>query len=433
MLIQWKRIAVLCAVVVAGGASRVDASVIGHSQQGPPLTVERVRADVPAREQSAWLAYLQRSSEAMHRDKSALAHERSGMSKLPPLPSSNPGTKSMPMDKDAAWYASAEARHIADVIVSFQTRSGGWGKNIDLSGPLRQRGQSYVSDNENKLPSPGDLDLAPDPAWHYVGTIDNDATVTQIRFLARVQATAAGKDGEAYRKSLQRGVEYLLAAQFPNGGWPQVWPMEGGYHDALTFNDDALINVTEVLQQAASGKGDYAFVSPRVRTLADKAVAKAFQCILRAQVVVEAKRTIWAQQYDPLTLQPVAARNYEPASLASGESAQVLLFLMKQPLSAEQKSAVGDGVAWLQGHAVRGYEWTNDKKAEGGRRLIEKPGGGPIWARYYSMQTGKPVFGDRDLSIHDNVNEISLERRNGYAWYNSAPLAVIQQYESLAK
>jgi PelA/Pel-15E family pectate lyase len=35
-------------------------------------------------------------------------------------------------------------------------------------------------------------------------------------------------------------VRYLLAAQFPNGGWPQVWPLEGGYHDAVTFNDNAV-------------------------------------------------------------------------------------------------------------------------------------------------------------------------------------------------
>jgi hypothetical protein len=79
----------------------------------------------------------------MQRDKAVLTSERSGIGKLPPLPSSSPGAKTMPLDKDAAWYRSAEARHIADVIVSFQTPSGGWGKNIDMTGPLRQRGQSW--------------------------------------------------------------------------------------------------------------------------------------------------------------------------------------------------------------------------------------------------------------------------------------------------
>jgi len=40
---------------------------------------------------------------------------------------------------------------------------------------------------------------------------------------------------------------YLLAAQFPNGGWPQVWPLEGGYHDAITYNDNAVIESPETL------------------------------------------------------------------------------------------------------------------------------------------------------------------------------------------
>ena len=52
---------------------------------------------------------------------------------------------------------------------------------------------------------------------------------TEIQFLARVGNHAA----------VLRGLDYTFAAQFPNGGWPQVWPLEGGYHDAITFNDGA--------------------------------------------------------------------------------------------------------------------------------------------------------------------------------------------------
>jgi PelA/Pel-15E family pectate lyase len=53
-------------------------------------------------------------------------------------------------------------------------------------------------------------------------------------------------------------------------------------------------------------------------------------------------------------------------------------------------------------------------------------------ARYYSMSTGLPVFGDRDKTIHD-VSELSLERRNGYAWYSSSPQQALDAYTAWSK
>ena len=112
------------------------------------------------------------------------------MKDLPPDPPLGFSARSMPLDREASWYSSPEARHIADVIVSFQTPAGGWGKNMNMSGVSRGlRGQSFVPDNSNRFPSPGDFDAARDPSWHYVGTMDNDATTTEMHFLAKVQAS----------------------------------------------------------------------------------------------------------------------------------------------------------------------------------------------------------------------------------------------------
>jgi hypothetical protein len=47
------------------------------------------------------------------------------------------------------------------------------------------------------------------------------------------------------------------------------------------------------------------------------------------------------------------------------------------------------------------------KDTEGGRRLTPKPGAGPLWARYYAATANTPVFGDRDKTIHDDVNELT--------------------------
>ena len=51
---------------------------------------------------------------------------------------------SMPLDRYPEWYRSPETRHIADVIVSFQTPAGGWGKNQDRGGSARLPGQDAI-------------------------------------------------------------------------------------------------------------------------------------------------------------------------------------------------------------------------------------------------------------------------------------------------
>jgi len=92
--------------------------------------------------------------------------------------------------------------------------------------------------------------------------------------------------------------------------------------------------------------------------------------------------------------------------------------------SAAVEAAVRSGAAWFKATAIYGYTW-GGTRAEG-RHLAKQEGAGPIWARYYSLATDTPIFGDRDKTIHDDVSEISLERRNGYAWYNGEGAAVLE-------
>ena len=405
------------------------ALTIGKSEPAQSLTAARISA-LPASERGEWLAYLKHSEQQEKLDRSVLASERQGIKETPPDPSLGFSARSMPLDREASWYGSPEARHVADVIVSFQTPAGGWGKNMNMSGAIRARGQSFVPDNSNRLPSPGDFDAPRDPSWHYVGTLDNDATITEMRFLAKVQATLPRADGEVYRTGFVRGVRYLLAAQYPNGGWPQVWPLEGGYHDAITFNDDALYNATKLLTDVSEGKPEDAFVPDDLRNRAATAVANALKCILAAQFRVAGRETIWGQQVDMLTLKPVAARNYEPAALSSEESAHLLLYLMSLPRpSARVKTSIADGISWLREHAIYNKAVVGGRNTPEGRHLIDQQGAGPLWARFYSLDTEKPIFGDRDKTLHDDMNEISLERRNGYAWFNTAPAAALSEYD----
>lgn len=408
-------------------ASPVLAGVIGTNVPAQPITAERI-ARLPPAQQQAWKAYLDRSIAQEKADRAALAAELKPGQTPPPPPPSGHGDGGMVLDKDPAWYGSAEARHIADVIVSFQTPAGGWSKNQDRTGALRLPGQPWASDNNSKYLTENDFDAARDPKWGYVGTLDNNATITELRFLAKVARQAPGAEGDAYRQSFLKGVRYLLAAQFPNGGWPQVWPLEGGYHDAVTFNDNAVSEAAYLLTEVAEAKPDFAFVPADLRAKAGVAAKKGREVIVAAQIRIDGKPTIWGQQADPFTLAPVAGRNFEPPALATGESADLLSYLMQLPdPTPAEIAAVHAGVAWLRKAAIMGFEWTGKGEPDG-RRLIEKPGAGPIWARYYDT-SGKPVFGERDKTLRDNVNELSRERRDGYSWYGTQPAKIIKLYD----
>jgi PelA/Pel-15E family pectate lyase len=155
-------------------------------------------------------------------------------------------------------------------------------------------------------------------------------------------------------------------------------------------------------------------------------------CLLSAQTVVNGKRTIWCQQLDAITLQPASARNYEMPSLASSESGTIVLYLMLLPNpDSNTVAAVHAAVRWFKKTRIDGEAFK--RSGDDGRKLQPAPGNGPIWARYYEIGTDRPIFGDRDKSIHDDVNELSRERRNGYGWYVDTGNRVLEHYEKWAK
>jgi len=425
MELGWRRMA----VALIAGVCIASASVIGINPPAQPLTRERITL-LPAKQRGVWLAYLERSERQRQADKDFLQAElKAGGLKTPLEPAHGSSARSVPLQRDAAWYASAEARHIADVIVSFQTPAGGWGKNMDMSKESRRPGEAFTPNNISKFLAPGDFDAPREPDWNYVGTIDNDATTTQMNFLAKVIAASGAGVASAYSTAFVRGMDYLFAAQFPNGGWPQVWPLEGSYHDAITYNDDAVTQVVELMRNAASGQGDFAFVPAKVRIRAAASFARGIECILATQIVADGRATVWPQQDDALTMKPVSGRNYEPPAATASESASILLLLMDdlpEPTAAEQK-AIRAGVTWLRKTAIYGQSY---RRTDAGRGLVAAPGAGPIWARYYEVGSDRPIFGDRDKSIHDRVDELSLERRNGYGWYSGEAQKALVRFDT---
>ena len=406
------------------GAAAVYAAVVGTSVPAQSLSEDRIAA-LPRAQRAVWRDYLARSTRQEQADRAFLQAEWKAAGAASELiPPSGPSSRSMPLNKPAEWYTSEEAHRIADIIVSFQTPAGGWSKNLNLADHTRKPGERFAPNNLSAHLGPDDFDAPHDPKWNYVGTLDNDATTTELQFLARVA-------GKTYRTAFLRGIEYLLTAQFPNGGWPQVWPLEGGYHDAITFNDGAVTETLQLLEGVAGGKERFAFVPEAVRGRARASVARGIACIVATQIVEQGRRTVWAQQHDALTLRPVAGRNYEPAALCASESAAMVRFLMTLPKpSPAVVGAVYAATAWFRAVSISGKAY---QRGSDGRRLVSVAGAPPIWSRFYEIGTDRPIFGDRDKSIHDDVNEISLERRNGYSWYNAAPQEALDQFAEWSK
>jgi PelA/Pel-15E family pectate lyase len=393
----------------------LPAAVVGTNIPALPLTAARINA-LPAAEQPAWHRYLAQSRAKAAIDAASLAAELTAASLSAPLvPAKGRGVSALLSVPTTDW-SSADLARLATHVVSFQTPAGGWNKNTDQTTAPRRPGER--SGNEAG----------------YVGTIDNDATVAQLRFLAKVLAAQPNATGApALRSSFDRGLDYLLAAQYPHGGWPQVYPLEGSYHDAVTFNDGAIVNVLSLLRAVAAGAGDYAFTSADHRARAAAAFAHGLDCILASQITVAGRRTVWCQQVDVLTLAPVGARNYEMPSLSSGESAGLVLFLLTLPEpSPAVVAAVHAAATWFQKTPLHDVVFKPAPDGTG-RKLLPSPGAGPLWPRYSEIGSDRPLFGDRDLTIHDDVNEISLERRNGYGWFGDAPKRVLDHYTKWSK
>jgi lysophospholipase L1-like esterase len=209
----------------------------------------------------------------------------------------------------ASWYGSVEAIRIADNLLLYQHEAGGWDKNIDMAMPLGPKDRAEVERQTHE--------------GH--PNIDNSATYTQMEFLAKV-FTATKQ--ERFSAAFNRGFDYLMAAQYPNGGWPQFYPLRDGYWSHITYNDDAMVGVLELLRAIADGRPEYSFVTPAARQRAARAIEMGIECILKTQVTQNGRLTVWCAQHDEKTLAPAKARSYELPSLSGSECAGIVRFLM---------------------------------------------------------------------------------------------------------
>ncbi len=344
-------------------------------QEGPLLGASRIAA-LPAAERDAWLRYLEASRHNRERDRAAMDAELRAAGRERPTPApAGPGFV-VAKNMTEAWFRGEEARRTADALVSFQTPTGGWSKRVEFQRP-RRPGESWASEGD----------------WSWIGTLDNDATTEEMRFLAGVIRVHGDP---RHRDSFLRGFDYLLVSQCPNGCWPQVYPLAGSYHDAVTYNDDAMVHALQLLRSVAHD--EYGFVPEE------------------------------GPQHDPLTLVPVRGRAYEHAALSGRESAAILDFLMRiESPGPAVVEAVHAAAAWFRKTAIYGY--TYEPRGE----LAAGEGAGPLWARFYEIGTNRPIFSDRDGVIRYDLREIGEERRRGYRWYSDEAASTLRRYDTWAR
>lgn len=318
------------------------------------------------------------------------------------------------LKREKEWYTSAEATRIADNLLLYQHDNGGWNKNTDMASPL----------------SPEEVLALQSPAEKgEISTIDNGATFTQLEYLARVYG-ATGK--EKYKESFLRGLDYLLEAQYANGGWPQFYPIRKGYYEHITFNDGAMMGVMQLLRDVAQHKAPYAFVDQPRRGLAANAIERGLNIILKTQVKVNGKLTAWCAQHDHVTLAPGKARAYELPSLSGGESIGIVEYLMElEKPSPEVVQAVDGAVSWMHDAKLTGIrlEWAGDpgRRDTRDRIVVDDPAAPPLLARFYDIKTNKPMFVGRDGVVRESLKEIEQERRAGYSWYIAFPQKLVEQ------
>ena len=264
-----------------------------------------------------------------------------------------------------------------------------------------------------------------------LGTIDNNATVTETMFLADVYRRSTDTK---YRDAARKALDFLLTMQLPSGGFPQVYPARVGttYSNYVTFNDDAMVRALAMLDHAEEKRppldGDV-FTAEQLAKITTE-IAKAIDFILKSQIVQAGVKTVWCAQHDPTSYVPRGARSYELPSKSGKESVGVIAFLMSQPQTLEIKAAAQAAIAWYKSDAVKvadtAYVNRPSSNTDDSYNPIQPRVGSTMWYRFYDLEQDVGFFSGRLASDNPpgtgkqyDIMMIEAERRYGYQWGGS--------------
>jgi PelA/Pel-15E family pectate lyase len=316
-------------------------------------------------------------------------------------------------------HAEDRVSEIASNILLYQRDNGGWATNWDPRRILNEAEVAQVRADKSQQNT----------------SFDNRTTYTQVEYLAG--AFQLTRD-ERFRDGAVRGLEFTLKAQHASGGFPHSYPAGSeAYHHHITFMDDVMPGVLQMLRQAAHGAAPYDFLDDTWRARLADSLRRGDACVLKLQVVVDGTPTVWAGQYDSTTLLPADGRSFERASLVSDESVTVVEYLMRiEPPTPEVVRSIEAAARWFERSKIHGlrveqvaapqvrYKYhtsTHDL------RVVEDPTAPPLWARFYEIPTNRPFMANRDGIKVYSLDQVERERRTGYRWYGDFATGLLEK------
>lgn len=321
-------------------------------------------------------------------------------------------------------FAESDILKIADNILLYQRNNGGWPKNYDMQAILTKEQADSVMKSKSQNHT----------------TFDNSTTYTHVEYLAEVfTATKI----EKYREACLKGLNFIFKAQYPNGGWPQYYPLEENYSRHITYNDGAFLGVMATLKRINENDPAFAFVPKEIRQKSKTAYDKGLECILKTQIISRGRLTAWCQQHDEVTLKPAWARAYEMPSICNGESVAIVTMLMSlnNPDNRIIES-VQSAIKWFNESKILNTsvktipsppEESQYKTITIDKVVVTDQSAPPIWTRFYEIDTERPLFSDRNSKLLYSMAEVSHERRAGYGWYTYAPQQALDKYPAWQK
>ena len=306
--------------------------------------------------------------------------------------------------------------HLAENMLDYQNKDGGWRKNTDMS-------HQHTPPPEKRFGK---------------STFDNLTTYTQIMYLARVRRVTGLK---RYDEAIRMGIAYTIRSQNPrSGGW------HGSDGDTITFNDGVMANVMAFMKEVARKDDLYGWLDPVLREKAERAYGKGLDCILTCQIKQGDTLTAWGQQHRHDSFETCGARGFEPPCITAAESVGVVRLLMNiETPSPEVIRAVDAAIAWfekVQIDAVHVHVGNIEGRDKTVVRNPDDPvikvllkgvsadpanrvSGPPIWARMYDPATNDIILCDRGRKFVGSLAEMSHERRVGYGWHGTWPARLV--------
>ncbi len=298
-----------------------------------------------------------------------------------------PGTPSVGLAYLHAFEATKDtlflngAIETAHALTYGQLASGGWDYLIDFD-PEKSKQWHYRRDVEAGDTLTGKR--------RNRTTLDDNNTQSALQFLMRIDKALAFKNLDIHR-AVYYGLSALIAAQYPNGAWPQryddapnpekfpvkkarypdTWSREfpqQRYLTYYTFNDNTIADIIETMVMAHKIYGDAQFLD---------AAKRGGDFIILAQM--PDPQPAWAQQYN-LDMEPAWARKFEPPAITGGETFGIMQALLDLYLETGEPRFLDP--------IPKALDWAKRSRLSDGRM-----------ARFYELKTNTPLYFTKDYVL----------------------------------